>query len=155
MSADKARWNRRWLGYHEKCPSHRSWETVLVNDAQSAPNTLLCTLLLLVCFYHHTRVSDTDGWTPSPGEGILLELTSVTSTGKLSNFRPSDVETTRHTTRVFRSMDLTDGRVGGRGRNSLDALLKPECPLHLIPFNVCSLNRIGQQTALNNSWNVK
>lgn len=63
-------------------------------------------------------------------------------------FRCFDVGTEQDGTTKFALIDIYDGSIKERGRNSFHILIQPECSLHLIVFNVRTPTQMGQQAAL-------
>lgn len=56
--------------------------------------------------------------------------------------------TTQNATRDCGPIDLSDGSIGGRGRNGLSALLKPRRKLFVVALNIRMLRQIDQQVAI-------
>lgn len=73
---------------------------------------------------------------------------SILFTGNFSDFRSSDFRTTQDATKNCGSIGLSDRRIGGRDRNTLDALFKPKCSLYSFIFSILALSQIGQQADL-------
>lgn len=96
------------------------------------------------------RVSEekTLSWAEEPRSIDRPNSSSLLSAGDLSNLRPSDLGAPQDPTKNCGSMDLSDGAINGKRRNNLVASLKLKCSVHLVAFNVCMLNQIELQVAL-------
>lgn len=84
-----------------------------------------------------------------------IDRTNVSNnlfTENLFNLRSSEVETMQDVAENCGSMDPSDGNISGRGRNSLNTLLKPKCSFHLVDFNACRNNQTEQQAAPANTF---
>lgn len=66
----------------------------------------------------------------------------------LFNFNFSDVGTTQCAMKNCGLIDVSDGSVNWKERNTLQPVLRSKCSLHLAAFNIWTLNQIGQQAAL-------
>lgn len=65
-----------------------------------------------------------------------MPISDMNITGTFFNIRSSNMGSMHVTAESCSPVDLSDGRFGGRGRNSLQALFNCWCSLHFASFRV-------------------